>query len=83
GRGVAALPNWALDEYRGQGQLAARPLGRDGLWSPLYAAVREESRDTPFIHAFLTLARAVTTECLSGIQPLEGRSVDLPSVDLP
>ncbi|MDN5850079.1 MAG: LysR substrate-binding domain-containing protein, partial [Nitrococcus sp.] len=70
GRGVAALPNWALDEYRGQGQLVVRSLGCDGLWSPLYAAVREESRDAPFIDAFLTLARAVRTDRLSGIQPL-------------
>lgn len=77
GRGVAALPSWALDEHCDQGQLVARPLGRDGLWSPLYAAVREENRPAPFIDAFLTLARAVTTERLNGIQPLEGRSADL------
>ena len=71
-RGVAALPSWALNEYRDQRQLVARPLGRDGLWSPLYAAVREEGRDVPYIDAFLALARAVTTERLSGIQPLAG-----------
>ncbi|HET8700593.1 MAG TPA: LysR family transcriptional regulator [Nitrococcus sp.] len=69
-RGVAALPNWALDEYRDQKQLTARPLGRNGLWSPLYAAVREESRDVPYIDAFLALAQAVTAERLSGIQLL-------------
>lgn len=72
-RGMAALPSWALDEYRDQGQLIARPLGRHGLWSPLYAAVRQESRAAPFIDAFLALARAVTAERLSGIEPLDSR----------
>lgn len=70
GRGVAALPSWALDEHREQRQLVTLPLGRTGLWSPLYAAVRQESRDAPFIDAFLTLARTVTSERLHGIQPL-------------
>ncbi|WP_166256566.1 LysR substrate-binding domain-containing protein [Marinobacter salicampi] len=56
-RGVAALPTWALQEYETAGLLKGRPLG-EGLWSDLYAAVRVEDRDQPFMQAFLdTVAR--------------------------
>jgi LysR family transcriptional regulator for metE and metH len=68
-RGVTALPSWALDEYRDQSQLRTRPLGPKGLWSTLYAAVREEDIDTPYVQAFVDLARAVSAERLTGIQP--------------
>ncbi|MFV8835403.1 LysR family transcriptional regulator [Aquisalimonas sp.] len=69
GRGVAALPNWALREYQDQASVHARPLGENGLWSTLYAAVRSEDRDKPFIDAFIRLARERTAETLSEIIP--------------
>ena len=69
GRGVAALPNWALREYQDQASLHALPLGESGLWSTLYAAVREEDRNKPFVDAFIRLARERTAETLPGIIP--------------
>ncbi len=71
GRGVAALPNWALREYQDQASVHALPLGSgDGLWSTLYAAVREEDREKSFIDAFIRLARERTAETLPGIIPM-------------
>ena len=74
GRGVAALPNWALTEYLDQGLLQACRLGPDGIWRTLYAGVRVEDRETPYIQHFLDIAREVTFKTLAGIRaPRPGR----------
>lgn len=69
GRGVCALPNWALTEYLEREYVAARPLGPEGLWCTLYAAIREEQREAPFMADFLDTARAVSFRTLAGIRP--------------
>ncbi|WP_299450556.1 LysR family transcriptional regulator [uncultured Pigmentiphaga sp.] len=74
GRGVAALPNWALTEYLDQGLLQACRLGPDGIWRTLYAGVRVEDQETPYIQNFLDIAREVTFKTLAGIRaPRAGR----------
>lgn len=67
-RGVAALPSWALDEYLEQGQVVTRALGKRGLWSTLYAAVRTEDAAQPYLMAFVEMARRVSRETLRGIR---------------
>lgn len=67
GRGVAALPNWALQEYLKSAKLHALHLGQSGLWSTLYAAVRSEDRDKGYIDAFIHLAKERTAAELQGI----------------
>lgn len=68
GRGVAALPNWAMAEYVKNGLLSARPLGKNGLWRTLYAAVREEHLGVAYMADFLRLAREVSFATLTGIK---------------
>src|SRR5699024_11289577 len=48
GRGVTALPNWALTEYLQMNLLAAVPLGEGGVWRTLYAAIRVEDEEAPY-----------------------------------
>lgn len=67
-RGVAALPSWAVREYTDSGLLAARPLGEEGVWSNLYAAVRSDDYSAPFMQAFLNTVREVSFRTLSGIR---------------
>ncbi|MDX1757589.1 MAG: LysR family transcriptional regulator [Marinobacter sp.] len=67
-RGVAALPSWALREYMDSGLLAARPLGAEGVWSDLYAAVRVDDRKSPYMDAFLDTVRKTSFNTLSGIR---------------
>jgi LysR family transcriptional regulator for metE and metH len=67
-RGVAALPNWALTEYLDQGWLKICHLGPQGVWRTLYAAIRNEDADAPFIKDFLTIARDVCFRTLTGIK---------------
>jgi LysR family transcriptional regulator for metE and metH len=68
GRGVAALPNWALHEYLERDYVAARPLGEKGLWCTLYAAMREDQKDADFMVDFLNTAREITFRNLAGIR---------------
>ncbi|MEX0871223.1 MAG: LysR family transcriptional regulator [Aquisalimonadaceae bacterium] len=67
GRGVSALPNWALREYLDQAGLRALRLGRDGLWSTLYAAVRSDDLNKEYMDGFIRLARERTAQSLKGI----------------
>lgn len=71
-RGVAALPNWALAEYLERDYVQARPLGPEGLHATLYAAIREEERDLPYMQDFLETAVTVSFQTLSDIQPSRG-----------
>src|SRR5690606_1288357 len=52
-RGVAALANWALSEYMNQGWLRICHLGEQGVWRTLYAAVRVEDAEAPYVQAFI------------------------------
>ncbi|HET8789925.1 MAG TPA: LysR family transcriptional regulator [Modicisalibacter sp.] len=69
GRGVCALPNWALTEYLERGYVRALPLGEDGVWSTLFAAIREEQRELPWMEDFLRTARETSFAVLDGIKP--------------
>lgn len=67
GRGICALPNWVLAEYVGQGLISVRSAGAEGIWPTLYAAVREEQMQTPFVQEFLQLAKAHCLKHLRGV----------------
>ncbi|MEZ5558869.1 MAG: LysR family transcriptional regulator [Pseudomonadales bacterium] len=67
GRGVACLPNWALHEYLARDYLITRSLGEEGVWPTLYAAVRADQRDAPFIEGFVAVAKRTCFEALVGI----------------
>ena len=69
GRGVACLPNWALAEYVERGLVTALSLGEDGVWPVLYAAIRSEEAETPFMTAFRETAVRICFERLVGIRP--------------
>ena len=56
GRGVCALPDWALAEYLERGYVVAKRLGRKGLTGELFAAVREREYAQPWMKEFLEIA---------------------------
>lgn len=68
-RGIAALPNWAISEYLDKGYIAAKPLGEQGVWATLYAAMRKETANKAFMKHFLVTAKRVSLETLSGVLP--------------
>lgn len=67
GRGVAALPSWALDEYKNLPGLHIHGLGK-GIWRTLQAGMRTEDADTAYMQAFLDQARRTCFETLPGIR---------------
>ena len=67
GRGVACLPNWALHEYRQRDYVQVKSLGEDGVWPTLYAAVRADQAEAPFIRGFIDVAKQTCFENLVGI----------------
>lgn len=68
GRGVAALPNWAISEYRQQDLIRSLSLGEQGIWPILYAGIRRDEAAVPFLHEFVRIAREESMRGLSGIQ---------------
>lgn len=68
GRGVAVLPNWAVHKFVALGQVAARRLGKKGLWRTLYAGVRRERATAGFLQAFIAIARETSAATLTGIR---------------
>lgn len=68
GRGVSALPCWALTEYVERDYVVVRPLSPKGVWSTLYAAIREDQQNSEFMRDFLTTARETSFKNLSGIR---------------
>jgi len=68
GRGVACLPNWTLAEYSSGVTIVAKKLGEEGLWANLYAAVREDQYESPFMQDFLDTAHETCFATLEGIR---------------
>jgi len=68
GRGIAALPNWAIYDYLQKGYITGRPIGERGQWCTLYAAIRTEQKSAEFITDFLETAKEVSFANLAGIK---------------
>jgi LysR family transcriptional regulator for metE and metH len=70
-RGLAALPNWGIKSYLEHDYVAARRIGRQGLWSDLYAATTAETAASPYLRDFLETARRTCFAKLDGIVPVK------------
>ncbi|CAK9886402.1 MAG: HTH-type transcriptional regulator MetR [Candidatus Erwinia impunctatus] len=63
GMGIAALPHWVVESFERQGLVVTKTLG-EGLWSRLYAAVRDGEQRQPVLDAFIHSARQHACEHL-------------------
>ncbi|EPJ44546.1 MAG: transcriptional regulator MetR [Osedax symbiont Rs1] len=68
GRGLAALPNWAIDDYLKKGYITGLPIGERGQWCTLYAAIRDEQKNAEFMIDFLDTAKEVSFANLAAIK---------------
>ncbi|WP_170326024.1 LysR family transcriptional regulator [Ruegeria arenilitoris] len=57
-RGVAALPDWVVREVKYNSDYVTRPLTKDGITRTLYAAVRTEDLEKPYVQELIELAGA-------------------------
>jgi LysR family transcriptional regulator for metE and metH len=67
GRGVCCLPNWALHEYSSRGYATAKRLGEKSLYATLYAGIRSDMLDAPFMRDFLLTAKDTSFATLEGV----------------
>lgn len=75
GRGVSCLPNWALHEYSSRGYVTAKRLGDKGLHATLYAAIRSDMLEAPFVSDFLLTAKDISFATLEGVNAVAGLGV--------
>lgn len=56
-RGVAVLPDWVVREVKYSSDYVTRPLTAEGITRRLFAAVRSEDLEKPFVQKLVALAR--------------------------
>jgi LysR family transcriptional regulator for metE and metH len=56
-RGVSVLPDWVVREVKYSSDYVTRPLTAEGITRTLYAAVREDDCEKPFVTRLIELAR--------------------------
>ncbi len=56
-RGVSVLPDWVVREVKYNSDYVTRPLTQAGITRRLYAAVRSEDLEKPFVQELVKLAR--------------------------
>ena len=67
GRGLAALPMWAVKTYLDRGYVAHQRIGRDGLTGRLYAATPARLADRPYLAEFVRIMRETSLLNLPGV----------------
>lgn len=65
-RGVAVLPDWVVREVKTSSDYVTRPLTKPGLTKRLYAAIREDDADKPYMAHLIKLAREIPVRLQRG-----------------
>lgn len=69
-RAIAALPRWAVQPFLDRQYVLARPIGKRGLRSALYAATTETAASAAWMKDFLDIMCRVSFATLAGITKL-------------
>ena len=57
-RGISVLPDWVVREVKYNSDYVTRPLTKDGITRRLYAAVRSNDLEKPFVRELVKLAQS-------------------------
>ncbi|ECI9975180.1 HTH-type transcriptional regulator MetR [Salmonella enterica] len=76
--GIAALPHWVVESVERQGLVVTKTLG-DGLWSRLYAAVRDGDQRQAVTEAFIRSTRDHACDHLPFVRSAERPIFDAPT----
>src|SRR6056297_2211949 len=68
-RGVAVLPDWVVREVRASRDYVTRSITESGLTKRLYAAIREDDADKPYMAHLIRLAREIPVRLQRGLEP--------------
>ncbi|MFG1175757.1 HTH-type transcriptional regulator MetR [Erwiniaceae bacterium CAU 1747] len=80
--GIAALPHWVVESFEHQGLIITKSLG-EGLWSRLYAAVRDGEQRQPVVEAFIRSARQHACDHLPRVRDASRPGTPLPTAFTP
>ena len=58
-RGVSVLPDWVVREVKYSSDYITRPLTEEGITRRMYAAIREEDAEKPYMKDWIGLAEGV------------------------
>lgn len=70
-RGIAALPQWAVQQYLDRDYVSARQIGPHGLFGELYAACLPDVAQRPYVQEFVSIVRESGYLSLLGVELLE------------
>ncbi|MEZ7827810.1 MAG: LysR substrate-binding domain-containing protein [Brachymonas denitrificans] len=70
GRGIAALPRWAVQSYLDRGYVTARPIGAQGLTGQLFLACRADLAGQAWLPDFVHTTRETCFMQLAGVRLL-------------
>ena len=70
GRGIAAMPNWAVQSYLQTGYVQGKRIGKKGLFGKLYAVTNPETAKAAYMQDFLETVRSISFNHLPGLIPL-------------
>lgn len=70
GRGLSALPAWAVESYLKRGYVASQRIGEQGLTGSLYAVSTRALAERPFLADFVRIMRESSLLNLPGISLL-------------
>ncbi|WP_371226466.1 LysR family transcriptional regulator [Roseovarius sp. 2305UL8-3] len=65
-RGVSVLPDWVVREVKTSSDYVTRKVTREGLTKRLYAAIREDDADKPYVAQLIKLARDIPVRLQRG-----------------
>jgi LysR family transcriptional regulator, regulator for metE and metH len=68
---IAVLPSWGIKNYVDYEYVVAKRVGKEGLWSDLYAAMTRDYAQAPFAQDFIETAKSICFAQLPGLMPLE------------
>src|SRR5476649_1470841 len=77
--GIAALPHWVVESFERQGLVVTKTLG-EGLWSRLYAAVRDGEQRQPVVEAFIRSTRQHACDHLPFVRDAQRPNAGVPTV---
>ncbi len=74
GRGIAALPLWAVKHYLDKNYVSSKPITEKGLKGKLYAALTSDMATKAYVNDFIRLIRERSLCELPGIRLMNGNA---------
>ena len=69
-RGLAALPGWTVQPFLDRNYVAGLPIGKNHLFSNLYAATTRQLGKAVYLQEFLRIIKEISFSTLQGVSAI-------------